>query len=115
VAWGLSSMFARGGLRSLEPAGGPRLDWAVTWLGAAAIVAGAAVTAAVVGLRGAGARAARAGTGRRRGSVPMQVEGVPLIVGAHFAAAGSRDRRPWASLLAGSIGMAGVVAAAIVG
>ncbi|MEO7369727.1 MAG: ABC transporter permease [Ilumatobacteraceae bacterium] len=115
VAYLLTKLFPLGVLRSFEPDRGARIDWLVTALG---VVGGAAVvmtTAAIVGnhhTRRATARGIVAGfadTAATRGAR------MPLSVGARFASTDAGGRRSWFSLLAGVVGVAGLVGATLVG
>jgi hypothetical protein len=114
VAYALTSMFPLGVLHSFEPDPGARVDWLVTVVGVVGLGGFVVATAAVVGTRRTRGAKARGKPGALTNSLSSQGAGMPLSVGARFASSGARGR-PWASLLAGAIGVAGVVGALCVG
>ena len=101
-------------LRSIEADRGARVDWPVTVAGLVALGGVVVGTAALVGLRRTHAARARDKPGALTSSRFARGAGMPLSVGARFASSGARGR-PWGSLLAGAIGVAGVVGALCVG
>ena len=114
VAYALTSRFPLGVLRSIEADRGARVDWPVTVAGLVALCGVVVGTAALVGLRRTHAATARDKPGGQTSSRFTRGAGMPLSVGARFASSGTRGR-PWGSLLAGAIGVAGVVGALCVG
>ena len=114
VAYALTSMFPLGVLRSIEPDPGAQVDWLVTVAGIVALGGLVVVTAGLVGMRRTRPARARGRPGALTSSRFARGAGMPLSVGARFASSGVRGR-PWGSLLAGTIGVAGVVGALCVG
>lgn len=114
IAYALTALFPLGVLRLFEPEPGARVDWATTVLGVCVIAAVVITTAAVVGVRRSGA-VARGMVGGLGGAVSARGAGMPLTVGASFASAGVRGRRPWGTRFAGVVGIAGLVGSAVVG
>ena len=115
VAYALTSRFPIGILRLFEPAPGARGDWPLTVLGVLAVGAVVATTAAVVGMRRPVGTTMRRTVGGLASTVSAHGARMPLAVGACFASAGARGRRPWGSRLAGTVGVAGLVGATVVG
>ena len=114
VAYALTSMFPLGVLRSIEPDPGGHVDWLVTVAGLVALGGFVVAMAAVVGMRRTRAATTRNKPGTLTGSLFARGAGMPLSVGARFASSGAGGR-PWASLLAGAIGLAGVIGSVCVG
>ena len=114
VAYALTSMFPLGVLRSIEPDPGAHVDWLVTVAGLVALGGVVVGTAAVVGRRRIRAASAGDKPGALTSSLFARGADMPLSVGARFASSGAHGR-PWGSLLAGAIGVAGVVGALCVG
>jgi ABC-type lipoprotein release transport system permease subunit len=116
VAYALTSMFPLGVLRSIEPDPGAHVDWFVTVVGLVGLGGFVVATAAVVGIRRTRLANARGRPGVLTSALSPRGARMPLAVGARFASSGIGARgRPWASLLAGAIGVAGVVGAVCVG
>jgi ABC-type antimicrobial peptide transport system permease subunit len=115
VGFAVTAFFPLGLLRTFEPHAGRTMDWAMTLLG----------TVAIVGVVVAATAARRRRFGRVNG--PRQIEplagliaasgaGVALAAGAHLTTSRpTGGPRSLGSLLPGAIGLAGVVAAGIVG
>ena len=85
---------------------GAHVDWLVTVAGLVALGGLVVGTAAVVGMRRTRPARARSRPGALTSSRFARGAGMPLSVGARFASSGARGR-PWGSLLAGAIGVAG--------
>jgi putative ABC transport system permease protein len=86
----VADRFPLGALRVFEPHPGPQVDWVVVGLGVLALLVVATGAALLAG--------------------------VPFVLGAHFARVGpTGSRRSLVSLVAAVIGMAGLVAAVVVG
>lgn len=115
VAYAVTSRFPIGVLRLFEPEPGARVDWPLTVLGVLAIGGVVTTTAAVVGLRRPVGAAARRTIGGLASRVSSRGSRLPLAVGACFASAGARGRKPWGSRVAGTVGVAGLVGASVVG
>jgi hypothetical protein len=115
IGFALTTFFPLGLLRSFEPHTGRRMDWTMTGLGTIAALVVVVVTAAA-GRR----RFGRARSPRRvepfAGLVAASGAGVALAAGAHLTTSRpTGGRRSLASLAPGAIGLAGLVAAGIVG
>lgn len=116
VGFGLTAAFPLGVLRSFEPDTGRRLDWAVTLLGIAAMLVVVVAVAVVAGRHRSGRAAGRQHAGTFAGLLTASGAGMSLATGAHLAVAGpTGNRRPLGSLASGAIGLAGLVAAGVVG
>ncbi len=111
-----TALFPLGVLRLFEPRSGPRMDWTVTIGGLIALAAIMATTAALVGRR-------RMPVDDRDDHVRTLVSfvaasgvGMPLATGARLSTSGpGGGRRLLGSLVAGAVGVAGLVASAVVG
>jgi hypothetical protein len=114
VAFALTALFPLGVLRSMEPDPGAHVDWLVTVAGLVALGGVVVTTAAVLGMRRSRAATARDNPGALTSSLFARGADMPLSVGARFASSGARGR-PWGSLLAGAVGLAGLVGALCVG
>ena len=115
IGLAVTSVFPLGLLRTFEPHTGRRMDWAMTLLGLVAIVA-VVVAAAAIRRR----RFGRVNRPRRMepfaGLIAASGAGVALAAGAHLTTSRpTGGRRSLGSLVPGAIGLAGVVAAGIVG
>jgi hypothetical protein len=116
VGWAVTAFFPLGPLRIFEPHAGRRLDWAMTLIGTVATVLVVVAAAAIRRQR----RFGRV-TGPRRmepfaGLIAASGAGVALATGAHLTTSRpAGGRRSLGSFVPGAIGLAGVVAAGIVG
>jgi len=115
VGWAVTALFPLGALALVEPHGGPRLDGPVTVVGVIGLVALAVTVGAVTGgRRRSPARAPGAHIGAVARAIAESGASMPLATGARLATPLGR-RRPLRSLVAGALGVAGIVAAAVVG
>jgi hypothetical protein len=115
VAALVASAFPLGGLRLFEPDPGVRLDGLVT---AAGLVALALVVVGVgvgVAWRAPGPAVASRPAGRAGGGLSARAPGMPLAIGARFAAVGTDGRRSWGSLVVGGLGVAALAGSCVVG
>lgn len=107
LAYFVTAAFPLGVLGAFEPHPGPRLDIAVTWIGALAVVVVASATGATVGWR-SGAR--RAATTRASYPAPLAVT---QLLGWQFASMESGGRRTWRSTIGGVVGVTCVVGSVV--
>jgi hypothetical protein len=115
LCFALTALFPLGVLRAFEPDSGPRVDWTITLYG---IIATSAVvligSALAVRRRTSTAEVPR--VGRLEGALAASGAGMPLVTGAHLITSGPHGgRRSLSSLSAGAVGLAGLVACAVVG
>lgn len=113
VAYALTSLFPLGVLQLFEPDAGARPDWAVTSAGAVLVTALLVATGAAIGARSARVPLVRPDREGAASWVSWRSGGMPLTVGARFVA--SNGYRSPASLVAGALGMAGLVGSVLVG
>ena len=115
IAYALTSAFPLGVLRTFEPTPGARIEWLVTVLGVLVLTAVLGVTGVVACTRRIRTAVVHTGVGRIGSWTSRRDVGMPLHVGARFALSGASGRGPWTSLVAGAIGLAGLVGSVIVG
>ncbi|HWC10148.1 MAG TPA: FtsX-like permease family protein [Acidimicrobiales bacterium] len=115
IAYALTSGFPLGVLRTLEPTPGARIEWRVSVIGVLLVVAVLVVTGVVVATRRIRAAVVHRDVGPIASWMSRRDAGMPLQVGARFALSGTSGRGPWTSLMAGAIGLAGLVGSVIVG
>lgn len=115
MAYALSSAFPLGVLRTFEPTRGARMESPVSVLGLLLMTAVVLVTGWVAGMRRDRASAVPRSSGNVVSWMPMGNAGMPRHVGARFALSGSSGRTPWGSLVAGAIGLGGLVGSVVVG
>lgn len=116
IGYAMTGLFPLGVLRKFEPDAGARMDWLVTSAVISAALLVVMVVAAVAGRR----RSSRVDSPRHVGSfasvVAARGAGVALSTGANMATSGpTGGRRSLGSLAPGAVGLAGLVAAGIVG
>lgn len=116
LAYGLTSLFPLGVLRTFEPDPGLRMDWTATLYGLLALAVIAVLAASLVGVRRPTIQRAPARTGRLTGLATTGGASMPLTTAAGMLTSGRHGgRRSLASLLPGAIAVAGIVGAIVVG
>jgi hypothetical protein len=115
LCFALTALFPLGVLRLFEPDSGPRVDWAITLFGIIAtsviILTGSALAVRRRSFTPEGQR-----VGRLEGALASSGAGMPMVTGAHLITSGPHgSRRSVTSLAAGAVGLAGLVACAVVG
>lgn len=116
IAFVLTGLFPLGVLRTFEPDNGPRIDGTMTVAGIIAVLMVIVIVAAFAGRR----RVSPADNARRAGAFAGLIAaaggGVALTTGAHLTTSSPTGRRrSLGSLVPGVVGVAGLVAAGIVG
>jgi hypothetical protein len=115
IAYTLTSKFPLGVLRTFEPAPGARFEWVVTVLGTALLIAVLLLTGVVVARRPIRIDVVHKDLGRLGSWLSKRDAGMPFAVGARFALSGASGRGTWPSVVAGVLGLAGLVGSVIVG
>jgi predicted lysophospholipase L1 biosynthesis ABC-type transport system permease subunit len=116
IGYALSTLFPLGVLHRFEPDPGPRMDWLPTVGGLLALVALVVATGAFTARRRRRVSNRAGSTGRLAAVLAATGVAMPLATGVSLAASDARGRRrSLRSVVAGAIGLAGIVAAGIVG
>lgn len=114
VAYFATALFPFGALRMFEPTNGPRVDWAVTFVGLIAAFALVVIVAIVVA-RQITRQPTESGRRVLAGLMVATGASVALTTGSKFATSSARGgRRSVMSFVAGAVGLAGIVASLVV-